>query len=344
MANTRCADEVQALLRNPAVPIGGAAGGRLFVDVSTTVLCTPADGPGFRNSTRRREQLPAFMRNMHTRFNVSVDLLFGQPKAVKDGAGIKAYIPAVLKLLQAAAPLPYVPALRFDVEYDPTPTDTLRVLDIAHFVRQTVDAAPVRPAVSWSVDTAAAFTYTTACPAASLRGHNVSLSQCFFAMVDTVNIMDYRSFAVQEPPPKTSCDGLVVRAAPFFADAAAVGKRVAVGIECGCDPSYKYQYKISFCAAGQRNHTADPYAYMLSSLVNTTAFLANTSAALSAYPCAADPGFPVAPLTGGRDLWTAAAAADASFVVEDLTSLAALAGNAGIGDWCPASPEWTSCV
>lgn len=128
---------------------------------------------------------------------------------------------------------------------------------------------------------------TITCPVSWQRQRRMLIADCFAVLVDTITLMDYRSYAVQEAAPYDHCDGMTVMAAPFFDIARQHNIRISVGAETSCDLDTPFQYKISYCASSQAWHTSNGLGYMYSSLNATQVYLMNTSAAIADYPCAA---------------------------------------------------------
>lgn len=296
------------------------------------------------------------------RYGITVDLLFTQSSDSNIPTGAPRWLSVAIPFVKArqAAGKP-TPAFRFDVEYLPTSADAERVLKLAEVVRTTVDSAwpdaSQRPLISWyglqctlccgirhpkgaplltqhththtyissrAVNTAAAMNLDTSQVTCPVSGKAALIAECFFEIVDSLTVMDYRSFAVQEPSPKTACDGMAIRGGPFFTMAAAAGKRVSLAAETSCDLGSKYQvrqqlrlpplhhapclpvstsiiipllqFKISYCAKGQLYHTNEPLEYMYTALNDTRNALEDTSATLKQYPCAGQQEAPVVSL------------------------------------------------
>lgn len=291
------------------------------------------------------------------RYGITVDLLFTQSSDSNIPTGAPRWLSVAIPFVKArqAAGKP-TPAFRFDVEYLPTSADAERVLKLAEVVRTTVDSAwpdaSQRPLISWcglhsprcvvayatpshppshpthtrtyisnrAVNTAAAMNLNTSQVTCPVSGKAALIAECFFEIVDSLTVMDYRSFAVQEPSPKTACDGMAIRGGPFFTMAAAAGKRVSLAAETSCDLGSKYQvcpipplhhapclpvstsiipllqFKISYCAKGQLYHTNEPLEYMYTALNDTRNALEDTSATLKQYPCAGQQEAPVVSL------------------------------------------------
>lgn len=301
------------------------------------------------NATARRKMLPAFAATLLSQFGVVTNFMFGQGKALKNTQGIAKWVVEASKVWlsigTAGVPQHARGSFQFDVEYDPTTADAVRVLRMAQAVQQQVasifqgHSPPDRPQIVWIIDFASMLPIPSSrvpCPDGS---GTMLIGECMLHFVDALTVMDYRSFAMQEckhPP----CDGMTAHAAPFLLSAASAGKKVSIGVETSCDLGTSYQYKISFCAdtIQQCCSTSDPWQYFEDSLGNTTAFLKDVSAAVNAYPCAKGQ-LP----TGVTDLWTGNVPDVAPFVVEDMMALSALAFGDSTNT-CPPDPDWSQCL
>lgn len=308
------------------------------------------------NATARRAQLPGFGAALLSQHQVSLNYMFGQSKELTNTAGINKWTTeAIVEYNKAAAAgVTPLPQFQFDVEYAATTTDALRVLKMAASVREQVDAAfppaagpdargsVTAPQLVWIIDFASMLPVpysTIKCPA---TGKNELIATCLIDnYVDSLIVMDYRSFAVKECL-GNPCDGMVVHAAPFLQAAAAAGKQVSIAAETSCNTGTSYQYKISFCAdtINKCCATSNPYQYFLDSLANTSAFLTDLTSVTAAYPCAAAQ----LPKGAPNDLWTGNVPARSQFVVEDMDALYALALGDSVGKACPDDADWYTCL
>lgn len=267
---------------------------------------TPHDAHPCVRVVRRKAVLPRFVSEQHANFNSTVDFLFGQSHDNNSTSGLGLWFSAavdVIRQVQSAGL--QTPALRMDIEYNPTSEDMLRVLKMAAWLRGAVDTAfpnpAQRPMIAWALNFASMLPINTSyapCPAAGANNKVMLGGECFLLMVDHVDLMDFRSYAVQEPV-KGDCDGQVLYAIPFFAAAAKLHKTVSIGAETDCDLG-KYTYKLSFCAPAQAFHTEQPLQYMYDSLDDTRKYLSNTTLALQDFPCAAQASGPLAAIEPGH--------------------------------------------
>jgi len=220
-------------------------------------------------ASRRLESLPQFINDQKTKFNSTVDLLFGQAKGNTNSAGLGLWVNAALSLVKTLPSTAELPVLRFDIEYDAKSSDLERVLKQAAWVRKAVNKAfpspSRRPLVAWALDFASMLPLQASyapCPAKGQNNKVMLGGKCFLHIVDHVDLMDFRSYAIQAPQ-NGPCDGAVRFAVPFFETAAELGKTVSVGFETNCGLG-EYTYKISFCGPVQEQKygTADPLEYV----------------------------------------------------------------------------------
>lgn len=347
--NTACRARIDRVLGGDR-SAGVFAGGAMHLSTGRMFLCDDSD------AQRRRGNLPAFHRYMQSNQSMAVNWLFGQRKQLKNATAINAWVAealAQINTMRANGLSDLVPAeLHFDVEYEATAADALRVVNMAASVRKQLDAAAAAmgagaaggatlPLIVWAVDTASMTDLPTshiACPA---DGSVTLIAKCMLGhYVDRLTIMDYRSFAVTECL-KPNCDGAAVLAAPFFAFAASIGKQVAIAAETSCGLG-TYTYKISFCAdtiaTGCPPAAADPLSYLYTTLGNVSAALQDVPATTTSFPCAA-PAMPA----GAKDLWTGNVPASGAFVIEDLDAFSTLAYGQGVEDVCPYAGDWDAC-
>lgn len=322
-------------------------GGRLYLSTAFMMLCnTTADAA-------RMASLPRFMAEQKEKYNTTVDFLFGQSRSNENAAGLGLWL---TKALETIHNLPYnipKPVLRFDIEYDPHPTDMYRVLRQAAYVRATVNGKYPdpnhRPLIAWAVDFASLLPLSTSyapCPAAGANNATMLGGECFLRIVDHIDLMDYRSYALQSPDGH-NCDGSVRFAIPFFKAAKALNRTVAVGFESNCGLG-AYTYKISYCSGALQDkwNIRRALPYMYSQMEETAMFLQNTTKAVEKYPCAktAIPDLPA--VQPGHDYWTGVASPQ-PLVVEDVFGWNNLAFNhtsfAPINCEAPRD-SWQVCV
>lgn len=326
-------------------------GGSLHLSTGRAFICHDAA------ATARRAALPGFVKSMASQHGVAVNFLLGQRKDLKNETAVNAWVSVALELfgtMHAAGASP-LPEFHFDIEYDATSADALRVIRMAESVSNQLTAAVAastngmpRPHVAWAVNTASIIdslpTSMVDCPK---DGQSQVIAKCMLNYVDTLTVMDYRSFAVEECSPKTGCDGIVPLAAPFLEYVASLGpsagKTIAVAVETSCDLGTPVQWKISFCkdtlGTGCPYATADPFGYLLHTLSNVTSLLSNIPAATAAYPCATS-----ALPTGTTDLWTGNVASRSPLVVEDFAALSTLAYGTDVSTACPYQGDWDACM
>ena len=149
-------------------------------------------------SCSQKQQLPQFIADQKHHFNVTVDLLFGQSHKNNNTAGLGLWLNGALKLVESVQKAGgETPVFRFDVEYNPTAADAYRVLKMAAYVRETVDNASVdpKPKIAWALDIASMLPVSTSyapCPAPGFDNRTTLIGDCFWQLVDHVDIMDFR--------------------------------------------------------------------------------------------------------------------------------------------------------
>lgn len=335
----QCAALLLQLLSNETTA-GSLTNGTILLETSFTFLCDNL------NNTRVFAALPQFMVTLWQTYAVRVGWLFSQSASITTDAGITAWLAAAVATLPALEELvPYRPELHFDVEYSQTVEDAERVLGQAWAVRQFLEKGFVpqaRPRLGWAVNTASFLALPTSFATCPIDNTTQLIGECFARIVDTIAIMDYRSYAIEEPG-TGRCDGIVVRGQGMFAIAAKYGTKVRIGIETSCDLGV-YQTEESFCGESQSYHTNDPLGYMFQSLYDTQKYLQNTTQAVLDYPCCTQEEAPVPSVVPGLDLWTNIADWP-PFIVEDFAALSFLAYQQSVQDACSLpSYSWMSCL